>query len=53
MNNFNELSISDLENIDGGKVSALDVALCLGGFVYPPIGIVGAFKTCSDYLCDK
>ena len=52
MENFTYLSDDELLLIDAG-VSKLDVALCIGGCFWPPLGVLGAVKTCSDWLDEQ
>ena len=50
--NFTCIDNYELTLIDGG-VSKLDVALCIAGMFCPPIGVLGAVKTCSDWLDEQ
>ena len=52
MDNFTYIDNKELTLINAG-VSYLDIGLCIGGLFCPPIGVLGAIKTCSDWLDEQ
>lgn len=52
MNNFIELNNSDLCSINAG-VSYIDIAISVAGIFCPPIGVLGAIITISDWLDEQ
>lgn len=52
MNNFSELDITELSNINAG-VSQMDVATGILGCVFPPFGVFWTIKTTSDWIDEQ